>query len=405
MLTLVTTNPTKYAPFAKDLERMRIVLIPPKREVPELQTLSFAEAVAYKAKVTAQMFGRPVLVDDAGLVLEAYKPFPGPLTSVVLANLGQSGLQRLLDGASDRAEMECHIGWWNGETVRSWAGKVPGRIDISRQPADGRMLLSDLFIPDKPSFGEPLPHRAMALAELEAAALDLHLETAPEPPADEFTCSPHPVHQCPFCAELEGGGQSIFAEMIRDRLASRIVYEDDHFVLMPPLGQFIEGGLLLLTRRHILSLAYLPPALFEHLERLLAVIHREVAARWGVPPLIFEHGPAPDRTKGVCCVDHAHLNIFPARVCVRPHLTQKMSVPLASLSELSKLRRAEFGYLFIQENDETRRAYDAQFVPTQLVRRIVTSQLGLPQRWHWKDYPGYDELIATYNALKGRIQL
>jgi hypothetical protein len=82
-----------------------------------------------------------------------------------------------------------------------------------------------------------------------------------------------------------------------------------------------------------------------------------------------------------------------------------MSVPLKSISELVKLRRAEFGYLFVQENDGTMRAYDGQLAPTQLVRRIVTTQLGLPQRWHWRDYPGYDELLVTYQALKGQIRL
>lgn len=405
MLTLVTTNPSKYAPFAQALERMRISLVPPKREAPELQTLSFADALAHKAKAMAQIFGQPVLVDDAGLVLEAYKPFPGPLTAVVLGSLGRPGLQRLLNGVSDRAAMECHLGWWNEGTLRSWSGKVPGRVDPSRLAADGRMLLTDLFVPDEPCLAGPLPHRAMALAKLEASALELHLESAAELPADSLADSPYPVHQCPFCAELEGGGQSIFADMMRDRLASRIVYEDEHFLLMPPLGQFMEGGLLLLTRRHIPSFAFLPTALFDPLEQLLTAIRRELAARWDVAPLIFEHGPALERTKGVCCVDHAHLNIFPARVSVHSHLSQRMHIRLGSLAELSRLRRAEFGYLFIQENDGTRRAYDAQFVPTQLVRRIITSQLGFPERWHWRDYPGYDELRATYCALKGQIRL
>jgi diadenosine tetraphosphate (Ap4A) HIT family hydrolase len=267
------------------------------------------------------------------------------------------------------------------------------------------MLLSDLFVPDAPSPPGLLPHRAEALADLEGAAFELHLQTAPESAADDFTCSPRPVHQCPFCTELEGTGHSIFAEMTRDRLASRIVYEDEDFVLMPPLGQFIEGGLLLLTRQHLLSFAYLPPACFQRLQRLLAVIRRELTARWGVAPLIFEHGPAPDRSKGVCCVDHAHFNIFPAPVTVHPHLASRISTPLNTISDLSTLRRAEFGYLFVQENDGAMRAYDGHLVPTQLVRRIITTQLGFPQRWHWKDYPGYDELLATYQALKGHIVL
>jgi len=405
MLTLVTTNPAKYEPFARLLERLRIKLSAPKRELPEMQSLDFLEALTHKARAMAEMFGHPVLVDDAGVVLDAYKPFPGPLTSVVLRSLGQAGLKRLVEGVSDRAAMECHLGWWSQDQLKTWCGRVHGRLDPARQVSNPRMLLSDLFISDVPSPPGVLPHRSQALAELEASAFELHLETAAESLADDFTCSPRPVHQCPFCVELEGTGQSIFSEMIRDRLASRIVYEDEDFVVMPPLGEFIEGGLLLLTRQHILSFAHLRDASFKRLERLLGVIRRELSARWGVSPLIFEHGPAPERSKGRCCVDHAHFNIFPARITVHPHLTTRMSIPLNTISEMSKLRRAEFGYLFVQENDGTMRAYDGQLAPTQLVRRIVTTQLGLPQRWHWQDYPGYDELLATYQALKGQIRL
>jgi hypothetical protein len=167
----------------------------------------------------------------------------------------------------------------------------------------------------------------------------------------------------------------------------------------------MPGGLLVLTREHILSLAHLRPELFARLERLLEAIRQALADRWGVPPLIFEHGPAPDRGKGVCCVDHAHLNIFPAPVHVHPRLLPRLHLPLASLAELPRLRRAEFGYLLVRENDGTLRAYDGQGVPTQLVRRIVAAGIGMPQRWHWRDYPGYDELIETYHALKGRIRL
>src|SRR5581483_4637519 len=320
-------------------------------------------------------------------------------------SLGQPGLQRLLTGVSDRATMECHLGWWNKDRLRRWSGSVSGRLDLTRKVSNPRMLLSSLFVPDQPASSGALQHRAQALAQLEQCAFELHLETSPEPAATDFICPPQAVHQCPFCIELEGTGQSIFSEMIREQLPSRVLYQDDDFVVMPPLRQFMEGGLLLLTQQHIPSFACLPPEKFARLEQLLAVIGRELAARWGVRQVVFEHGPAADRSKGVCCVDHAHFNIFPAQVGVHPHLAHRMSIGLNALHQMSRLRLAEFGYVFVQENDGSMRAYDGQFVPTQLVRRIITTQLGLPQRWHWKDYPGQDELLATYHALKHRIRL
>src|ERR1700689_3051776 len=108
MLTLVTSNPAKYAPFASDLERLRLKLEPPAQPLPEIQSLNFTETLTAKARAAADLFGRPVIVDDTGLVLEAYAPFPGPLTATVLRSLGTAGLRRLLAGASDRAVMECN---------------------------------------------------------------------------------------------------------------------------------------------------------------------------------------------------------------------------------------------------------------------------------------------------------
>lgn len=405
MLTLVTSNFSKYEPFQRELERMRIGLELPNEELAELQSLTFSEALEAKAKSMATMFGRPVLVDDAGLVLEAYNPFPGPLTSVVLRSLGREGLARLLNGATDRASMECHIGCWMEGSLRHWRGCVQGRIDTSRQPRDKRMILSDIFVPDAQDGQGLLLHRSRALAALEADAFQLHLELGPRRLPDQTNCSSSPALQCPFCLEIEGDGPSVFREMMGDRLASRIVYEDQDFVIMPPLGQFTAGGLLLLTRQHIPSFAFLTAEKLDRLESLVKVVCQTVSARWGVSPLIFEHGPAPEITKGVCCVDHAHFNIFPAQVHLHPHLASRMHMPMTSLMELNRLNSAEFGYLLVQENDRTRRAYDGQYVPTQLVRRIITSQMGIPERWHWRDYPGCDELVETYGALKGQIRL
>lgn len=404
MLTLVTSNPAKYQPFAQLLERLRIGLTAPTVAVPELQCATFAEALEHKARAMAQLFGHPVLVDDAGLVLDAYRPFPGPLTSVVLRGLGQPGLQRLLKDVSDRATMECHLGWWNGR-LRSWSGAIHGRLDPYRTPRNPRMLLSDLFVPDANVPSQGLAHRAEALARLEREVFELHLEKSSAEATEGCDALEVGAHQCPFCIEIEGSGESIFSEMMGDRLVSRILYQDDDFIVLPPIGEFIEGGLLLLTRQHIPSFAHLERSKLVRLAQLMAVIRSELARQYGVSPLIFEHGPAPQRGKGVCCVDHAHFNIFPAKVRVEPELAERMSMPIRELDDILTLRSAEFGYLFVQENDGSMRAYDGQLVPTQLVRRIIARQIGLPERWHWKDYPGFDELVATYNALKGKLQV
>jgi hypothetical protein len=330
------------------------------------------------------------------------------------------GLARLLSGVTNRARMECHLGCWVDNALRRWSGSSPGYLDLSRVVvhADGpyapasasqRMLLSEIFVPDEGSQPGVLLHRARALAALELDIPGLHSELERQPPGEGPVA---PVEQtqgrcfsCPFCAEFEEDGLSTFASLMGQRLGSRVVYEDELFVVMPPLGEFMEGGLLLLSRAHILSFAHLPEAHFAQLERLLGVICQLLSEKWAVRPLVFEHGPARERSKGVCCVDHAHLNIFPAQVTIHPHLANRMHRSVRSLAELQELRGADCGYLFVQENNGERRVYDGANVPTQLVRRIITTGLGMPERWHWRDYLGQNELIATFEALKGQIRV
>ena len=58
-------------------------------------------------------------------------------------------------------------------------------------------------------------------------------------------------------------------------------------------------------------------------------------------------------------------------------------------------------YLFLQTNEGRRFVYDAGIVPSQYVRRIVTAELGMPERWHWREYLGLEELKRTFAALSG----
>jgi ATP adenylyltransferase len=172
-------------------------------------------------------------------------------------------------------------------------------------------------------------------------------------------------------------------------------------VVFPPLGQFIEGGLLLATGDHRNSMAMLPDAYYAELDRLMAETCDLLAERYGIRPLFFEHAPAAPGDKGTCCVDHAHLNVFPAQVDVHAQLRKFPHVEIGPMSNLSASWFRDRPYLFLQTNEGQRFVYDAGIVPSQYVRRIVTSELGMPERWHWREYPGLDELKCTFAALSG----
>jgi inosine/xanthosine triphosphate pyrophosphatase family protein/diadenosine tetraphosphate (Ap4A) HIT family hydrolase len=396
-MLLLTTNPLKYGPLADILASLRVALRKPDFELTELQSLDFERVLANKAKRAAEALGLPCLVDDAGLLLDAYPGFPGPLTGSVIRALGAAGLERLLAGQSDRARLVCHIGCWAEGRLWHWQGEVAGRLDVHRPLADGPGPLTQWFLPDEPNLTDGYEHRRRALAaiSLDIESLRSRIDAAAAEHGSLAACN----RECVFCQEFEGSGRSIYHDVLGQELPSRVIHRTEHFLVFPPLGQFIEGGLLLATCDHRISMAALPEAYYPELDRLMAETADVLAQRYGIRPLFFEHSPATPGDKGTCCVDHAHLNVFPASVDVHAHLRKFPHAEIGSMANLSAEWFRSHAYLFLQTNEGKRFVYDAGIVPSQYVRRIITRELGMPERWHWREYLGLDELKRTYEEL------
>jgi inosine/xanthosine triphosphate pyrophosphatase family protein/diadenosine tetraphosphate (Ap4A) HIT family hydrolase len=399
MLCLLTGNPAKYAPLAPLLEQLAIVLQEPAFELPELQESDALAVLARKARLAGEAHGAPCLVDDSGLWLDAYPGFPGPLTRLVCNALGAAGMERLLSGVTPRGRMVCHLGCWVGGQLWHWRGEVEGLLDPRRPAGGGAGPLTQWFVPDVPGENAVFQHRRRAL---EALGRDIdRLRQALADDLPKASCAPgQPSAECVFCQEIDGHTSSIYHELLGHEIPSRVLHWTPHFLVFPPLGQFIEGGLLIVTREHRMSMAQLPAGDFDELERLAAETAALLRERYGCRGLFFEHAPLSAGDKGTCCVDHAHWNVFPARVDVHRHLKKFPHVQIGALAELGQCARDK-GYLFLQTNEGDRFVYDAGVVPSQYVRKIITAELGMPERWHWREYLGLEELKRTLATLAG----
>jgi len=116
----------------------------------------------------------PLIVEDAGLFIEALKGFPGPFSSYVYRTIGLSGIIKLLEGVDDRrAQFKSAVAFCNpcGE-LRCFLGISNGRI--AREPrGSGGFGFDPIFEPEEQpakTFGEMsieeknlFSHRAKAL--------------------------------------------------------------------------------------------------------------------------------------------------------------------------------------------------------------------------------------------------
>src|SRR5512147_3069381 len=111
-------------------------------DLPEIQSLDFAEVVTAKALEAARRLGLPVLVEDSGLSLPGWKGYPGPLTKYAVGAVGEAGFARLAHAWGDaRAEAVSTLGLaWPGAGVGEVlvaAGRVAGSLAIEPRGSNG----------------------------------------------------------------------------------------------------------------------------------------------------------------------------------------------------------------------------------------------------------------------------
>jgi XTP/dITP diphosphohydrolase len=144
----VTTNDNKRREVQEilgfELERADL-------DLPEIQAIEPAEVAAQKARAAREALGEPqipVLVEDSGLMVDAWDGFPGALTKWLMQSVGNEGLLRMLSPGEDRsARAVCVVALAETDgTVRTFRGEVPGAL-AQRPRGAGGFGYDPVFVP------------------------------------------------------------------------------------------------------------------------------------------------------------------------------------------------------------------------------------------------------------------
>jgi XTP/dITP diphosphohydrolase len=120
-------------------------------DLPELQSLDFAEVATAKAAAAREALDNPdspILVEDSGLVLEAWNGLPGALIKWFLGSVGNEGLLKMLSAESDRsARAVCAVAGATADgSVRAFVGEVEGEIPLEPRGGGG-FGWDSIFVP------------------------------------------------------------------------------------------------------------------------------------------------------------------------------------------------------------------------------------------------------------------
>jgi diadenosine tetraphosphate (Ap4A) HIT family hydrolase len=204
---------------------------------------------------------------------------------------------------------------------------------------------------------------------------------------------------CQFCLEFQGMTDAVYWTLAENNPPDRTIHRTKNFRVIPPLGQFVEGAVLIVSERHVPSCSLFSDEEFDELAELMAATEKILGGLYS-PPVFFEHGPPPDLSKGTCCVDHAHVHAFPVAVDVHAFLRTRLpGTEISGLREMRSRKSGSGGYLFLQQQGR-KYFYECGVIPSQMIRQIIAGELGVPERWHWRSYLGLPEMRSTWLRLK-----
>jgi len=140
----VTSRPEK----AREASRLGFTLECVPLDLAEPQALDPLTVVDAKARAAFQQLQRPVIVEDSGLEVHAWRRFPGALIKWLEKTAGVESLARMLDPFGQRgATATCAVAYFDGSRLTAARGESAGSIAPAPRGTGG-FGWDCVFIPD-----------------------------------------------------------------------------------------------------------------------------------------------------------------------------------------------------------------------------------------------------------------
>jgi ATP adenylyltransferase len=205
---------------------------------------------------------------------------------------------------------------------------------------------------------------------------------------------------CCLCSNL--------ARLDPDEFWNKPLFESSNFVVIPSLGSLVEGWLLVLPKRHFISMGALPIGLASELEQVKNELTAVMGSLYG-ELCAFEHGPALPGLSVGCGVDHAHLHIVPINFDLASAAEPFMPPGVVWSPAIRESCRAAFedegDYLYLEQPLGNGRIATHSGFGSQIFRKAIASRLGIPERFSWRDYPQKETVAKTVRSLSNAREI
>jgi len=187
-------------------------------------------------------------------------------------------------------------------------------------------------------------------------------------------------------------------------LYNQSLFETENFKVIPSLGSMVEGWILIIPKRHYISLGQLNDnSLYEELSALTIYVAEILKKEYG-EYVIFEHGAIEKETIIGCGVDYAHLHIVPVSLDLISETKNFLNyefnwTEIGNLEFTNFYYRQHIPYLYYQTSNRKSYITTDQNIPSQLFRKVIATHLSIYEKFDWKKHVFINNIQATIERL------
>ena len=207
---------------------------------------------------------------------------------------------------------------------------------------------------------------------------------------------------CRFCNIITNYSMGQIANNLSP-IYDTVLYNTDNFLAVPALGALVPGYIMIMSKKHINSMAYLSEKEMAELINSVEYLKAILLKNFGILPILFEHGSAVGSSnKSACCVEHAHWHLAPLRLSSSAEVIQNTkAIKISDLQSIRTFKDKPY-LLYVNNKGDIYISCDT-ILPSQYMRKWMAAEIGRPKEWDWRLYEFKDNITSTITVFKSQV--
>lgn len=207
------------------------------------------------------------------------------------------------------------------------------------------------------------------------------------------------VKDCAYCRYLDGYPAD----------NERTVYESESFFVLPTVGQFITGYLLVIPYEHVTSNGELDSKRLEEFKQVLQDVEYLLKITYNASNvLVWENGSGNGGIgKAKDSIVHSHVHVCPSQY-TSEKIMEVSGFPFETITLDDLKDYTEHSYLLVRTpNHDVWKINNNPnlYIPRQYVRQLVAEEYELPgDSWNWRTHHFSDKMYQTVEDIKAALQ-